>query len=1030
MTKLVRGRYLALVTREIARQIESLEPGSVAVKSDLHAAEAADRLALHLAHVIERGIASIQDQNRVSAGLALAGVLIAKVAQDTIDAIIDEQPAAPAAILTGVLDALPDGTPEDIAEPLIPLLDTALMTNAPGEPRVGQQIVTEIPSADRIDLIMAFIRHSGIAPLMPALRRHCEAGRTVRVLTTTYTGSTEARALAALQALGAEVRVSYDESTTRLHAKAWLFHRHSGFSTAYVGSSNLTHSAQVAGLEWNVRFSAARNPHVLDKVAAVFESYWHSDDFVPFDEAQFEAALKHSRRQGPTVTLSPIELRLEPFQERLLEQIVLSRQLGLHRNLLVAATGTGKTVMAAVDYARLRDQIPRSRLLFVAHRKEILQQSIATFRHALRDASFGELWVDGARPTAFDHVFASIQSLSRAGVSNIPPDHFDIVIVDEFHHAEAATYRTLLERLQPKELLGLTATPERADGLPVLNWFAGRIAAELRLWDAIDQHRLVPFIYYGIADTLDYRAVPWRRGRGYDVNGLSNVMTADDVWARTVVKAVIEKADDPSQIRALGFCVSVEHARFMARVFNEAGIKSVAIWADTPAHEREQALKDLGHRAVSVVFSVDIFNEGVDVPAIDTLLMLRPTDSPTLFLQQLGRGLRRHREKSACTVIDFVGLHRREFRFDRRLRALLGGNRAALAKQVEAGFPFLPAGCHMEFDRVAQERVLSSIRSSVPSTWVRKVEEARAMGLAGEVVTMQTYLDSTGLDLEDLYANGRCWTDLLEDAGLAIRAAGPQESRFRKAIGRILHVDDVQRLDGYGQLLDQDRPPVPASLSGKEQRLLRMLMSSICGQICPPNATVEEASAQLWRHPSVIQELSVLLRCLHSRASHVGHALPDRPDVPLCAHARYSRIEIQAAFADGDKARVPVWREGVKWMVADRCDVLLVTLDKTGKGFSPTTRYRDYALSRELIHWESQSQTRSASPTGTRYQQHMAQGSGIMLFARLNGDERGFYFLGAARYVSHQSEMPMQVTWRLAQPLPGDLFSSFAAAVA
>ena len=313
MSKLVRGRYLALVTKETARQIESLEPGAVAVKSDLHAAEAADRLALHLARVIERGIASIPDRNRVSAGLALVSELIARIAQDTTDALIDEQPDVPAAVLTGVLGALPDGRPEDIAEPLIPLLDTALMTNAPGEPRVGQQIATEIPSADRIDLIMAFIRHTGIVPLMPALRRHCEAGRTVRVLTTTYTGSTEARALAALQALGAEVRVSYDESTTRLHAKAWLFHRHSGFSTAYVGSSNLTHSAQVAGLEWNVRFSAARNPHVVDKVAAVFESYWHSDDFVPFDEAQFEAALKHSRRQGPTLTLSPIELRLEPF---------------------------------------------------------------------------------------------------------------------------------------------------------------------------------------------------------------------------------------------------------------------------------------------------------------------------------------------------------------------------------------------------------------------------------------------------------------------------------------------------------------------------------------------------------------------------------------------------------------------------------------------------------------------------------------------------------------------------------------------
>jgi superfamily II DNA or RNA helicase/HKD family nuclease len=1028
--RLVRGRYLTLVTREIARHLETLAPDTRAQTSRLHAAEAADRLALHLARVIERGIASIGEDDRVAAGVALGAALIAQVARGTVASLIDAQPAEPASVLTAILGALPDGRSEEIAEPLIPLLDTALMTNAPGEPRVGQQILTELPSADRIDLIMAFIRHSGIAPLIPALRRHCEAGRSVRVLTTTYTGTTEGRALIALRDLGAEVRVSYDESTTRLHAKAWLFHRESGFSTAYVGSSNLTHSAQVSGLEWNVRFSEARNPHVLEKVAAVFDSTWHSGDFVPFDEAQFEAVLRQSRRQDATVMLSPIELRPEPFQERLLECIALSRRQGHHRNLLVSATGTGKTVMAAVDYARLRGALPRARLLFVAHRKEILMQSLATFRHALRDAAFGEIWVDGVRPAGFDHVFASIQSVSRSGVLNIPPGHFDVVIVDEFHHAEAPTYRALLEHLGPRELLGLTATPERADGLNLLHWFDDRIAAELRLWDAIDQHRLVPFTYYGIADHLDYRQVPWQRGRGYNVESLSNLITGDHVWARSVIKAIAEKADDLSRMRALGFCVSVDHARFMARVFNEAGIRSVAIWADTPADERAQALRDLADRAVSVVFSVDIFNEGVDVPTVDTLLMLRPTDSPTLFLQQLGRGLRRHHDKATCTVIDFVGLHRREFRFDHRLRALLGGTRRKLAEQVEAGFPFLPAGCHMEFDRVAQERVLASIRSAIPDRWPQKIDELRAMAAAGEAVELGNYLDATGLELEDLYANGKCWTDLLEDAGLLARRAGPQETAVRKAIGRMLHVDDEQRLEAYVRLLESDRAPGVASLPVREQRLLRMLVSSLCGQLCAADASVDEASALLWRHASVLQELVQMFRLLHARVSHVGHALAARPDVPLTVHASYSRIEIQAAFGDGDRVRAPAWREGVRWMAAERSDVFVVTLDKTGKGFSPTTRYRDYAISRELIHWESQSQTRASSATGIRYQRHEAQGSMVMLFARLSAEDRGFYFLGPAKYVSHRSEMPMQVTWRLAHLLPGDLFGRFAAAVA
>ncbi len=479
--------------------------------------------------------------------------------------------------------------------------------------------------------------------------------------------------------------MSYDTSTTRLHAKAWLFHRHSGFSTAYIGSSNLTYSAQVSGLEWNVRVSGARNPDVIDKVAAVFESYWNSGDFVPYDAETFAAQVS-SVTPGPSIIISPIEVRPEPFQERLLEQIALARERGHHRNLLVSATGTGKTVMAAIDYARLRERLPRSRLLFVAHREEILGQSLATFRHCLRDHSFGELWVGGQRPQRFEHVFASIQSLNAAGLGSLAPSHFDVVIVDEFHHAAAPSYRALLEHVLPAELLGLTATPERSDGLPILEWFDHRIAAELRLWDAIDQQRLAPFAYFGVHDGLDLRQVPWRRGRGYDVEGLSNLFTANDAWARQVLTQLVSHVDDPLQMRALGFCVSVDHARFMARVFREAGVPAVAVWADGTEADRANALADLAARRVNALFSVDLFNEGIDIPAVDTLLLLRPTDSPTLFLQQLGRGLRRMTGKAFCTVLDFVGRHRQEFRFDRRFRALLGGSRGDLEGRSPRAF--------------------------------------------------------------------------------------------------------------------------------------------------------------------------------------------------------------------------------------------------------------------------------------------------------------------------------------------------------
>ena len=889
---------------------------------------------------------------------------------------------------------------------------------------MGHQLASEIESADRIDVVMAFIRRSGIRQLLDALRTHGAAGRALRVLTTVYTGSTEAAALDELKSLGADVRVSYDDKTTRLHAKAWLFHRASGFSTAYIGSSNLTHSAQVTGLEWNVRLSTVRNPTVVERVASVFESYWNSGDFIPYDRDTF---INYTEQQRHTsVELSPIEVRLEPFQESLLEQIALARENGHHKNLLVSATGTGKTVMAAVDFARLQFTLPHARLLFVAHRAEILKQSRRVFCHTVRDPSFGELWVDGERPARVEKVFASIQSLSAAGYKDLPPDHFDVVIVDEFHHAAADSYEALLAHLRPRELLGLTATPERSDGLPILKWFDDRIAAELRLWDAIDQHRLAPFHYFGIHDGLDLREVPWRRGRGYDVAGLSNLLTANDIWARFVVQTVRDYVDDPGKMRALGFCVSIEHAQYMARIFTTAGLAARAVWADSSAEDRRAALSDLRTGAVNVVFSVDLFNEGIDVPAVDTLLMLRPTDSATLFLQQLGRGLRRDHGKTFCTVLDFVGQHRREFRFDRRMRALLGGSRVELERAIEGGFPVLPAGCHMQLDAVAREIVLRNVREAVPAVWKAKVEELRGIGAEA---SLSDYLAGAGIELDDVYSTNRSWSDLREAAGFSVLAAGPSEVVYRRACGRLLHVDDRQRIDAYTALLSRADPPSSAQLSERERRYLGMIIGSTLPKDADKTMSLDEGCRQLWKHPQVRAEIVELLSVLRDRIAHVTVPLADAK-VPLQVHARYSRIEILRAFGVGEGAKVATWQQGVLWVKDAQADLLAFTLDKSSGEFSPTTRYRDYAISRELIHWESQSSTRAASDVGRRYQTHVALGTSIMLFARLRSDDRAFWFLGPATYVRHEGELPMAITWRLAHALPGDLFATFAAAVA
>jgi superfamily II DNA or RNA helicase len=1032
--KLSHGLYEQLLTVGLEKQLAALDERTVQ-KQPLHPEEIPNRLALHLARQIEVALDSLPKPERARAGLELSNALLAQLVRVNEKLNFETQvPLDGSSVLRSIHALHPDGSPVEIREPLIPLLDTTLLTNSPGEPRVGHQIVAEIDSARRIDIVMAFIRLTGILPMLQPLREHVQKGGRIRVLTTTYTGSTQREALDLLTDLGAQVRVSYDVSMTRLHAKAWLFERAASCSTAYIGSSNLTHSAQLSGLEWNVRVSGARNPDVLDKVRAVFESYWESPDFKPYDPEEFGQQTRTVCREGTPMVLSPLAVELRPFQERLLEQIALARLCGRHRNLLVSATGTGKTVMSAVDYARQRNVLDRSRLLFVAHRLEILEQSQATFRHVLRDPLFGETWVAGRRPERFDHVFASIQTLHAAQLKRLDPEHFDFVILDEFHHAAAASYRALLDHLRPRELVGLTATPERSDGQCILGWFDGRIAAELRLWDAIDQQYLTPFHYFGIHDGVRLAEVPWKRGAGYDVEKLTDVYTASDAWAHFVIQEFLKRAGDLESVRALGFCVSVRHARFMADAFNRAGIASVAISADTGEEERRNALEDLREGRMRVVFSVDLFNEGVDVPAVDALLMLRPTESGTLFLQQLGRGLRKREGKTVCTVLDFVGLHRAEFRFDLRLRALLGGSRSDVEKQVENGFPFLPAGCHMELDRKAAEIVLRSIRLALPVRWEQKVLEMRQFLRAGNAPDLAAFLAHSGLELEDVYTKDRSWSLLCADAGLQAGAEGPQEAVLRRAVARLLHVDDELRIACYLQILSAAEPPRWDGLDSQDQRLIRMLLVQLCDQVAPAllpaDARLEDALTLLWKHPGVLADVCALLRVQEGSLSHVHSSLPEGDGVPLRVHARYARSEILAAFGVGGRVRAETWREGVRWIKEERTDVFLVTLDKTGSGFSPTTRYKDYAISRELFHWESQSTTSEDSATGMRYRRQASSENRVVLFARRNDAERAFWCLGTASYVRHEGERPMSVTWRLHTPLPLDLFNQFAAAVA
>ena len=1028
MAKLARGIFEDLITNSIHTALGELGTAHSPILTDLHSSEAADRFAWHLNKIIKKAIEGINQDERIRIGSDLANDLIRKVSDHATfgadDALIHS-----AKLLKSINKLLPDGRPEEIPSPLVPLLDSTLLTNAKGEPSLVGQYASEIPSASRIDIIMAFIRLTGINPILDKLKEFCGSGKKLRVITTTYTNSTELKALEKLMAIGADVKISYDTSTTRLHAKSWIFHRHSGFSTGFVGSSNMTHSAQVTGMEWNIRVSGARNPDIISKMDTVFESYWASPDFRRFDRDEFIRLSTPDRVNDDQITLSPLEVRLEPFQERLLELIEISRAQGHHKNLLVAATGTGKTVMAAADYGKLRISLPRARLLFIAHRKEILEKARLTFRQVIREQSFGETWVDGTHPRTFDHVFASIQSLANAELDHIDPNHFDVVIIDEVHHGAADSYRRILSHLTPMELLGLTATPERSDGLSIINeWFGGRIAAELRLWDAIDQQRLCPFNYFGIHDGTDLSTIPWRRGRGYDTDELSKLYTADDHWANLVLKQLKDHVADLRKVRCLGFCVSVDHAKFMSKIFKTYGLNSVAVWGDSPRDERVRALKGLEKGDIQFLFSVDLFNEGIDIPSVDTLLMLRPTDSPTLFLQQLGRGLRKHPRKPICTVLDFVGNHNSEFQLENKFLAIAGGARSELEGKIKEGFPFLPTGCNIILDQRTATEVLRSIKESIPSQRRKIVAEVKAMSARSPNISLQTFLADTGIELRNIYKNGCSWSDILQESGAKTLPAGPHEGILRKAISRITHIDDNTRIQYYLQILADRKPPNLNGLSEINKRLVRMLITQITHSAIDGSTTLEQAVELMWGHPQVIHELCELFTCLSSKIDHLHSNLPNLAHVPVRVHAKYERSEILAAFGLGSEARAPSWREGVKWADGEKTDIFAFTLDKTSGRFSPTTRYRDYAVSTDLFHWESQNDTSSVTTVGRRYVNHVRNGSHVVLFAQMQKGD-AYWCLGTAKYVSHTAEKPMAITWKLDLPLPGDLYYSFAAMV-
>jgi superfamily II DNA or RNA helicase len=1015
------GLYERILDDAAQVAIADLDPQQFHVLSrPLDAGDSHSYLVQHLARQMDFVLRSLPVDGRLEAQVALSNKIV-----DLLEAGATPASKGTRAGITRA-DLLLAIARKESERPDTPLGTNCLITGTRQDPSLVSQLRKEFATADSVDILCSFIKWSGLRIIEDSLRILADNGKPIRVITTSYMGATDLKAVETLSKIpGTIVKISYDTRRTRLHAKAYMIHRQTGFSIAYIGSSNISQAALTEGLEWNVKISEYEAPHLWEKVCATFETYWNDQEFASYSAESREhlrIALREERHGEDDRPTFFFDIKPYTYQEVILEKVQAERTIhNRYRNLLVAATGTGKTVIAAFDYARSSTPDATSwRLLFVAHREEILKQSLDCFRTVLRDYNFGELLVGGREPENLDHLFISIQSLnSRELWKRVPAEHYDFVVVDEFHHAAAPSYRRLLDWIKPKILLGLTATPERHDELDILGYFDNHIAAEIRLPDAINRKLLSPFQYFGITDCVDFSTLRWQRG-GYLIEDLDKLLTGNDIRAGLVIEKIRALLLDVRQARGLGFCVSIQHAEYMAKVFNRAGIPSAPLSTQSPPELRRTVQKQLVARELNFIFVVDLYNEGVDIPELDTIILLRPTESLTVFLQQLGRGLRLHENKECLTVLDFIGQAHENYNFEARFRALSADPTRNVGDEIEHGFCHLPAGCVISLERVARQYVLENIRQAISQNRNRLIQRIATFEVeTGLELSLARFVEYHRLELDEIYRRD-CWTNLCVKAGVLGQFSEPDSDRLAKGLRRLQHVTGVHQIRTLIKILDP--APSELDLSGETvQRFLLMLHFSLWGRDWLP-ATIAESLGRLRKNPVLLAELRDLLRLKLDLVAELAPPISLPFFCPLELSAEYTRDDILAGLGIWRLDRQREVREGVLWVPEIQADLLFITLDKTETDYSPTTMYNDYAISDSLFHWQSQSTTSAEAPAGRRYIEHRERGSTVLLFVRQekrrNGLASPYSFLGPADYVSHQGSRPMNIVWKLRHQMP------------
>src|SRR5699024_3049932 len=553
------GLYEEIINRALKEELLSLDEAKYEIeRENLDVEEARKFLASYITDVTRKALHFIRDSEtdgkeallrQINACNRIITILSNELDDQSFKQLeIDEAGEVLQAIHTKI-NSVRSIQKEKTIRPVTSIAESSLFTGATNEPNMMNEMKKEILSSDKIDFLVSFVKWSGIRCIIEELKSFTENGGELRIITTSYMEATDYKAVEELVKLpNTEIKVSYDIERTRLHAKAYMFKRDTGFTTAYIGSSNLANPALTSGLEWNLKVTEKDSFDIIRKFEATFESYWNDEEFKTFnlenevDKKQLQSALTKDIIVKENDINFNFDIQPYYYQKEMLENLQVERDIfGRNRNLLIAATGVGKTVVSAFDYRRfMKKNDKQPKILFVAHREEILKQSRDASRAVVNDFNFGDILVGGWKPTSLDHLFISIQSFNSTKLyEHVTKDYYDFIIVDEFHHAAANSYQTLLNYFEPQILLGLTATPERMDGQDITKYFDGKIASEMRLTEAINRKLLSPFQYFCVSDTVDLSTLKWSK-KGYDINELENVYNHNTKRSQQIIRSLYE----------------------------------------------------------------------------------------------------------------------------------------------------------------------------------------------------------------------------------------------------------------------------------------------------------------------------------------------------------------------------------------------------------------------------------------------------------------------------------------------------------